>query len=223
MIELDVRLTRDDKLIAFHDRDVGGKPVASLRRRELTAKGETSVPPLLEEVVELAGQRASPELLSALGQALLAQGRPAESLAVWERLLAREGLSLAARIQALRARGLAHASTGNHERAAISYEKAIGLARPGSPGLAAEVLVEDALVSWLSGGPARSLPLALRAKELAEGGATTLQARAAAAWVRKASSLGASSDFRSSSRRRFAASSCSFCAASWRRVLTPRT
>jgi DNA-binding CsgD family transcriptional regulator len=136
----------------------------------------------LEAAVELAGQRASPELLTALGQALLAQGRPAESLAVGERLLAREDLPLAAQIQALRARGLAYASTGSHERAAISYEKATALATSGSAELAVEVLVDHALVSWLSGGPARSLPLVLRARELAEGGATTLQARAAAAW-----------------------------------------
>ena len=44
------------------------------------------------------------------------------------------------------------------------------------------MLVDHALVSWLSGGPARSLPLALRAKELAEGGGGRVQARAAAAW-----------------------------------------
>ena len=136
----------------------------------------------LDAAVQLAGQRAGPELLTALGQALLAQGRPAESLAVWERLLAREDLPLAARIQALRARGLTHASTGNHERASISYEEATALARSGSAELAVEVLVDHALVSWLSGGPACSLPLALRARELAEGGATRLQARAAAAW-----------------------------------------
>jgi len=86
----------------------------------------------LEAAVELAGQRASPELLTALGQALISQGRPAESLAVWERLLAREDLAVAARIQALRVKGLTHASTGSHELAAISYENATDLASSGS-------------------------------------------------------------------------------------------
>src|SRR5205807_129977 len=47
--------------------------------------------------------------------------------------------------------------------------------------------------------------------------------RAAAAWARSASSRGPSSVFKSSSRSRLAASSCSFCTASWRRALTPRT
>jgi DNA-binding CsgD family transcriptional regulator/Tfp pilus assembly protein PilF len=136
----------------------------------------------LEAAVGLAGRRASPELLTALGRALLAQGRPAESLAVWERLLACEDLPPAARIQALRAKGRTHASTGSHELADSSYEQATALARSGSAELAVEVLVDHALVSWLSGGPARSLPLALRARELAEGGASRVQARAAAAW-----------------------------------------
>src|SRR5205814_9279142 len=75
----------------------------------------------LEAAVELAGQRASPELLTALGQALLAQGRPAESLAVGARPLAREHLPLPAPLQAIPASGLAAASTGSHERPAISY------------------------------------------------------------------------------------------------------
>lgn len=136
----------------------------------------------LQTAVELAGQRASPGLLVALGQALLVHGHPTESIAVWERLLSREDLPLTARIQALRIEGLAYASMARHERAAVSYAEATRLAEKGSPELAAEVLIDHALVSWLAGGPARSLPLATRAKQLAEGGAGRVRARADAAW-----------------------------------------
>jgi glycerophosphoryl diester phosphodiesterase len=52
LIEFDVRRTRDDQLIAFHDGAVGGRPVAALTRAEI---GETvgHIPPLLDEVLEL--------------------------------------------------------------------------------------------------------------------------------------------------------------------------
>jgi DNA-binding CsgD family transcriptional regulator len=136
----------------------------------------------LGAAVALAGQRASPELLTALCQALLVNGRSTESIAVCERLLAREDLPVEARVQVLRLEGLAYASMARHDRAAASYEQATGLAEPVCSELAAEVLVDYALVSWLSGGPARSLPLALRAKELTGGRTGRVPARAAAAW-----------------------------------------
>jgi DNA-binding CsgD family transcriptional regulator len=136
----------------------------------------------LGAAVELAGGRAKPELLMALGQALLVHGRLTGSIAVWERLLARPDLPVAARVQALRLEGLAYASMARHDRASASYEEATRLAEETSPELAAEVLVDHALVSWLSEGPGRSLPLALRAKELTGGGSGRVPARAAAAW-----------------------------------------
>jgi len=135
----------------------------------------------LGAAVELAGQRATPDLLAALGHALLVHGRTAASLAVWDRLLAQEDLSPTARIQALRIKGLAHASTADHERAALAYGEAARLAEPDSSELAADILVDQALVSWLSGGPARSLPLVSRARELAGDGTGRVQTRVAAA------------------------------------------
>jgi glycerophosphoryl diester phosphodiesterase len=56
MIEFDVRRTRDDELIAFHDADVAGVPAGSLTREEI---GERTghPPPLLNEVLGLARGR----------------------------------------------------------------------------------------------------------------------------------------------------------------------
>jgi glycerophosphoryl diester phosphodiesterase len=59
MVELDVRRTAGRELIAYHDADVDGVPVARLRRDELTVKGGSARPPLLEEVLRaLAGRIA---------------------------------------------------------------------------------------------------------------------------------------------------------------------
>jgi glycerophosphoryl diester phosphodiesterase len=52
MIELDVRRTRDGRLVTFHDRAVGGAPVDTLTLAEMSARlGRT--PALLDEVVAL--------------------------------------------------------------------------------------------------------------------------------------------------------------------------
>jgi glycerophosphoryl diester phosphodiesterase len=56
MLELDVRRTADDQLIAFHNASVGGRRVGALTRAEIgVAAGH--VPPLLHDVLELAGGR----------------------------------------------------------------------------------------------------------------------------------------------------------------------
>jgi glycerophosphoryl diester phosphodiesterase len=56
MIEFDVRRTRDRALIVFHDAEVAGAPVASLTRPEIEDLAGV-LPPLLEEVLELARGR----------------------------------------------------------------------------------------------------------------------------------------------------------------------
>ena len=56
MIEFDVRRTRDRELIVFHDAEVAGAPVASLTRAEIEDLAGV-LPPLLEEVLELARGR----------------------------------------------------------------------------------------------------------------------------------------------------------------------
>ena len=55
MIEFDVRRTRDGELISFHDGEIAGVgvPVATLTRSEIESLAGV-LPPLLEEVLELA-------------------------------------------------------------------------------------------------------------------------------------------------------------------------
>jgi glycerophosphoryl diester phosphodiesterase len=57
MIELDVRRTRDDRLIVFHDARVKTVPTSSLRYEALKIKGTDARPPLLDEVLALTKDR----------------------------------------------------------------------------------------------------------------------------------------------------------------------
>lgn len=56
MIEFDVRRTRDDQLIIFHDAELAGTPVAELTRSDLAAE-IGAPPPRLDEALELAADR----------------------------------------------------------------------------------------------------------------------------------------------------------------------
>ncbi len=55
LIEFDVRRTRDDELIVFHDARVGGVPVGQLTREDIARRRRQ--PPLLSEVLALAAGR----------------------------------------------------------------------------------------------------------------------------------------------------------------------
>jgi glycerophosphoryl diester phosphodiesterase len=57
MVELDVRQTRDERLVTVHSARVGGAAVAALDHDQLRARLEPGQPPLLEEMVELAAGR----------------------------------------------------------------------------------------------------------------------------------------------------------------------
>jgi glycerophosphoryl diester phosphodiesterase len=56
MIEFDVRRTSDDKLITLHDAEADGRPISSLTYERI-ARSLGYEPPLLDEVLELAGGR----------------------------------------------------------------------------------------------------------------------------------------------------------------------
>ncbi|MEO6859194.1 MAG: glycerophosphodiester phosphodiesterase family protein, partial [Solirubrobacteraceae bacterium] len=57
MAELDVRRTRDGRLVAMHDARVRGTQVGALDHAELTARLQPGQAPLLEEMIELAANR----------------------------------------------------------------------------------------------------------------------------------------------------------------------
>jgi glycerophosphoryl diester phosphodiesterase len=57
MIELDVRRTRDGRLVVYHDARVKTVPTSSMRYEALKIKGTRSRPPLLDEVLALTKDR----------------------------------------------------------------------------------------------------------------------------------------------------------------------
>src|SRR5262249_14724406 len=57
MIELDVRRTRDGRLIVFHDARVKTVPISSLRYEAIRIRGTRQHPPLLEDVLKLTKDR----------------------------------------------------------------------------------------------------------------------------------------------------------------------
>ncbi|MGH2870328.1 MAG: glycerophosphodiester phosphodiesterase [Solirubrobacteraceae bacterium] len=57
MVELDVRSTRDRRLVAIHDRRVGAAPVSGLTLAELRERVEPGQAPELEAMIELAAGR----------------------------------------------------------------------------------------------------------------------------------------------------------------------
>ena len=136
----------------------------------------------LAAAAELAGDHVRPELLLVLGEALLAAGRATEAIRACERLCSNPALPAPARVQALRMLGRALASTGAYERAAGRFDEAVRIAQPHDVGAAVQILLDHALTSWLSGGPAKSLPLAERARRLAQDADDAVRRGAEATW-----------------------------------------
>ncbi|MBV8996239.1 MAG: hypothetical protein JO287_21620 [Pseudonocardiales bacterium] len=141
----------------------------------------------LHAAVKLAGDRAGPDLLLALAQALLTSGQATEAVTVYERLLTDPGLSVAMRGTALRMLGRAHSALGAYQTAAARFTQAVELTAEADPTAAVEALLDDALASYV---PARSLPLVLRARELGKHVNPTLRRRITVAWAHSASLAG---------------------------------
>jgi DNA-binding CsgD family transcriptional regulator len=136
----------------------------------------------LEAAVHLAGDRASRELLLALGEVLIAIGRPDQAVGVYERVLIDPDIPIASRADALRMLGRALSLGGARERAAARFTEAVEIARIESPDAAVQALLDHALASWLSGGPTVALPLAVEARKLARRGNEVVRRRAQGAW-----------------------------------------
>ncbi|MGH3590408.1 MAG: hypothetical protein ACRDRF_05170 [Pseudonocardiaceae bacterium] len=119
----------------------------------------------LHAAVRLAGDRANPTLLLALGEALLIGARPGEAIDVYERLRAQADLGAADRVQTLRMLGRALFATAAHDQATQRFAEAAALAATCCKTAVAEVLLDDALAVFVL-GPIHSLPLVKRAYEL---------------------------------------------------------
>jgi DNA-binding CsgD family transcriptional regulator len=125
----------------------------------------------LRAAVRLAGDRASPALLLALGEALAVGGRPTEAIDVYERLRAQADLEPVDRVQTLRMLGRVLFVTAAHGHAIQRFGEAAALAESCGETTVAEVLFGDVVaflftLAFFILGPTRSLPLATRAYEL---------------------------------------------------------
>jgi DNA-binding CsgD family transcriptional regulator len=129
--------------------------------------------------VHSAGSQAGHDLLLALAESLLVVGRPGEAIPVCERLRSEQELTPAHRVMVLRMLGRACSATGGHNDSAAFFEQAAELAEVHDPTATVEVLLDAALASSVSAGPAKSLPLAERAHRLATNAKKSFSDRAA--------------------------------------------
>jgi DNA-binding CsgD family transcriptional regulator len=168
--------------------DLTGDPdaVAVLERVGRAALGAgalATAAEYLQAAVRLAGDRADPDLLLVLGEALLTGGRTGEAVTVYERLLARPEALITERGVALRMLGRAQFALGAYQAAATRFAQAAELTAESDSAQAIEALLDDALASWVTAGPARSLPLVVRARELGRDAAPALRRRTTVAWA----------------------------------------
>ncbi|OXM64364.1 hypothetical protein CF165_26820 [Amycolatopsis vastitatis] len=148
----------------------------------------------LSAAADLAGARAKPELLLALGEVLLAAGRLVDAIAVLERLEPHEAAgrdnaveraSAGVRVAAMRLIAHCHYGLGATDKASLAFTAALDLA--GALGESAEVpvLLDHALACWITDGPAVALPLAEEACARAPAsGGPARRARAVSGFVR---------------------------------------
>jgi tetratricopeptide (TPR) repeat protein len=122
----------------------------------------------LQAAVEIAGRRAAPDLLSALGEAQFAIGRVQEAAGTYEHLLANPSISAPLRIKALRTRGRALHLLGEDPAAADSWREVVQTADEVDPAVGVEALLDLALASMFNTGPAIALAFANRAMDLAD-------------------------------------------------------
>lgn len=135
----------------------------------------------LQAAVCAAGEAASADVLVALAESLLEAGYPGEAIPACYRLRAQQ-LTSAQRVKTLRILGRAFSATGAHREATTCFARARELAEGHDPAATIEVLLDAAMASWASAGPAQALPLADRAYPLAANATTSLRNRAASVW-----------------------------------------
>lgn len=136
----------------------------------------------LDAAVALAGQRAGIGLLLARAEALLATGQFDRAMREYQDVLGRPDVSAERRVEAQWMLGRALILSGRPLRAIATFEDAAADALPHDPPTAVQVLLDAAFSCWMTMGPAQAMPLAARARALAEPLGGLLAIRAAADW-----------------------------------------
>ncbi len=149
-------------------------------RRALRGGAPATAASRLEAAVRLSGDGAGAPLLE-LGEAFIEAGRAPEATATLIRALAMD-LSLVQRVTAHTMLSRAHFGRGELESAGAALQAAVALAEQDYPEAVVVPLARQATAVMMTAGPAASLPLAARARELARSSGQPLQGRASAAW-----------------------------------------
>jgi DNA-binding CsgD family transcriptional regulator len=139
-----------------------------------------------DEAVTMAADRADPDLLLAQAEAHLATGHADRAIAEFIGVLDRTDLTPDDRVTATWLLARSRVAAGQPEAAAARFQAAAGLATGRDPGRAVEILLEASISGLLSGGPARALPMAAEARNLAVKAGGDLQVRADASWGQSA-------------------------------------
>ncbi len=133
--------------------------------------------------VDLAGARASAGLLMDLGEALLDSGDSDAAVTTYRRVLGMTDLTGSRRLQAQRMLGRALFTSGDVPAARAQFAAVIEPAAGSDVSQAVEALLDQAFVSWPTGGPALAMPLVVKARALAGQTTPGLQKRAETAWA----------------------------------------
>jgi DNA-binding CsgD family transcriptional regulator len=183
-------------------------------RRALRAGAVASAATQLRAAVKLSGERPAAELLYDLCEALMANGRVDDAIAIGREPLADQALDWRARLGLLRIRGRGLYLLGSADHGDGAFAEAIDIAiEHGAPELAVPALMDQSLSAWLAGGPSRALPVAARARQLARAARNAqLQLQADAAWGHLANEAGdaAGLEYTTAIERRMADGTMSF-------------
>jgi DNA-binding CsgD family transcriptional regulator len=137
----------------------------------------------LSAAVEVAGSRAPADLLMDLGEVLLDSGDGRGAIATFHRVLEVPELTDQLRSAAHRMLGRALFIRGSVREAGESFRSAVVSALPSHKSAAVGALLDQAFISWPSGGPALATPLLEQARQLALECSSTLRVRTDTAWA----------------------------------------
>jgi len=137
----------------------------------------------LSAAAEVAGSRAGADLLMDLGEVQLDTGDGRGAVATFRRVLDVPDLGDQLRSAANRMLGRALFIRGSVREAGEAFRSAVVSALPSDKSAAVRALLDQAFISWPSGGPAQATPMLEQARELAVACSPTLRRRADTAWA----------------------------------------
>ena len=133
--------------------------------------------------VDVAGGRASADLLMDLGGVLLESGDGKRAVLTFQRLLGMPNPNDQERNAAQRMLGRALFIRGAAAEASNAFQVAVACALPDHKPDAVRALLDQAFISWPSGGPAQATPLLEHARQLVADGPPALRSRVDTGWA----------------------------------------